>query len=148
MGYQWSILSSAKTVVAGLSGLSSAMVKSQKRPFFSVEHGHTLPFVSVCPAQERVIRLAQGNVLHVSYQVVVAMLQTRGATLENETELQWQMDRREEIMNALWKTSLSGTAVIDCSYDPAPTFDLGGLDKLFDVSVQLFDFTSNQPRSV
>lgn len=148
MGYRWSILDAARDVVAGLAGFSGATVKLQKRPLFSSEHGYTLPFVAVCPGAEKVVRVAQGNVLHVSYQVVVVILQARGATLENETQLQWQLDRREEVQGALWKTSLAGTTVFDCSYDPAPAFDLGGLDKQFDVSVQMFDYLSNQPRYV
>lgn len=149
MGVQWTITDAVRDVVAGVSAFSSATVKAQKRPFFSSDHGHTLPFVSVCPLKERVDREDMGNIVHMKYPVLVAILHKLGSALENETELQWQLDARQAVSDALWKTTLSGASTVyDSDYEPAPAFDLAGMDRMFDVSLQLFTFTSAQPRSV
>lgn len=148
MGYQADITRAVKTVIGNLAGFTGVTIRRQKRPFFSADHGHTLPFCSVVPQAEKPALLVQKvKGILVDYPVLVVLLQTRGATVESEAELDWQTDRRQELMEALWQSTLAGAAqVMDCSYDPHPVFDLGGLDRHFDVSAQLFTFRNSQTR--
>lgn len=151
MSIQWTITTAVEDVLAAMAGFGMpgvTMFKVQKRPFFSADHGHTLPFVAICPMKERILEQTMANRIVTGYPVVVAILQAFGSTWENETQLQWQLDRREEVWLALWKNSLAGaTTVFNTDYEPDPVFDLQGLDRHHDVSLQLFLFHSNQARS-
>lgn len=143
------ILSAVKTKVEGSGVFASTPipVSIRKRAFFSASHGDTPPAVMIAPGEERIHSLYMPDGVWVDYPVHVLLVSAEGGALGNATELQYQLDRRQELRALLWKSSLSGvSAVFDCDYDPHPAFDLGGLDKLYDVSVQLFTFRAKETR--
>ncbi len=148
---QKAILTAVETVVAAIDAFAMAtpavVVARRKRPFFSKDHGDVLPFVCVCPLKEVDMGWDTEKLVRWGYPVVVAILQQQGATLASATELDWQLDRRANVRDALIADGALGLSQVECfGYDPEPIFDLGGLDRILDVSLQMFTFTTDETR--
>jgi hypothetical protein len=148
MSQHWDILSGIKTTLAALPAFAAIPIRIRKRLFFSSDHGDAYPLVCLAPETEQIANETTPNVAWIDYPVLVALFQQVGATLQKESELQWQIDRRDEVRLALWKKGAPGVAaVFDANYEPAPIFDLAGLEKLHDVSVQRFTYRHSGARS-
>lgn len=139
------ILTGTLSVLNGLTGLSGYDSGIRDRPFCSVEHGDTLPFVCVSAGKERELELYRGGAL-VEYPVYVALFYERGPAVEDAAARQAKFERRAEVRHALWQPQAVKATQIDADYDPDPPWDLAGLDALFDVSLQLFRFTNDETR--
>jgi hypothetical protein len=135
------VLSLPPVATAGAQG------KVRKRPYFSAEHGDAHPLLTFAPTAE-VVDEQTFESAFIVYPVVVALFLQKGATLQSEEQLRLMTDLRDAARRALWRPyALPGIpAQIDCDYDPEPAFDLGGLDELFDVSLQLFRFKVSDTR--
>lgn len=141
MSYEVDVRTSVASVTSGISGLESIGVKIRKRPFFSKEHGDTFPLIVISSLPEKIAKLHMPNGIWWDYPILVTLIQENGATLGSLTEYNWQSNTRQAIRDALYQPSLAGvTSVFDVDYDPHPIVDLGGLDSLFDISLQLFTF--------
>lgn len=148
-----SVLTACKTTVLALPVLSVAGATGavRKRPFFSAEHGDALPFVTFSPEREMVAAQQQSEEVWLDYPVYVVLFLAKNATLQNAAQLQLQLDAREAIRKALWRTPtppLGIPGLFHAVYDPEPAFDLGGLDELFDVSLQRFTFRVPEQRGL
>jgi hypothetical protein len=118
----------------------------RKRPIVTREHD-TFPLVILSPQQEKIHAQQFERGVQIDYPVAVVILPAKTSNPASAAELQALLDRREEARDALWKPYLSGVStVMDTQYEPSPAFDLGGLDHLFDVSLQLFTFRDQDTR--
>jgi hypothetical protein len=120
----------------------------RKRPFFSESHGDAYPKVLVCPSKEEVARLHQPNGVWWDYPVYVVFVQGEAGRVQSSAEIEYHLGLREAIRDALWVARPFGDElpVFHTDYDPHPAFDLQGLDKHYDVSVQLFKFRTAETR--
>lgn len=134
-----------KSIIQSLPGFAGIPVKRRKRAYIDIQRGDVLPMVTISPTKEDVAKLYMPDGIWIDYPVLIVTYQTLGATLESEAELDWMFDRRQELRQALFETSLPGApSIFDCNYVSHPVFDTGGLDQLFDISAQLFTFRSNE----
>lgn len=150
MSLYWDIVAGVETVVGALSAITSnsVMVKVQKRPFFSPDHGHTLPFLSLVMTKERKAALQMEGAAWWDHPIHCVLIQTQSATVEDRTAMQLQATLRQALRDALYQTTLSGVATVyDTDYEPDAVLDLGGLDQLFDTSIQLFTFRAATTRA-
>jgi hypothetical protein len=115
----------------------------RKRLFFSAEHGDTYPFCCLARDKDPITALQFNKGAFVDYPIYVVIFQQLGFTIGDLAQQEWQDDRRQEIFSALYKTRLVG---FDVNYDPEPVFDLAGLDKLHDISIQKFTYRVSESR--
>jgi hypothetical protein len=147
MSVYWDILTACRALLSADPAFAGVGVKIRKRPYFDRDHGDTFPMAVLAPLGEAVADVAFEEVVFLDHPVVLAVMQGQGATLASEAALQAQMAYREAARQALYRTSLPGTPVMDADYNAAPNFDLEGLDHLCDVSLQLFTFRTKETRS-
>lgn len=149
MSTYYTILTQVEAVVTDLLDLAAPSIAVRKRPHHSTPHGDPLPFFCVSPIAERIVNQQFQNGAWVDYPVIVALFQAKGATVQRPSELQYQLATRESIRKALHKpTPLAVSGLFDSDYDPSPAFEIGGMDNMYDVSLQMFTFRVDEARSV
>jgi len=139
------VLEAVLGVVSNLAVTASAKVVLRSSP--TVKRGNsgdgdTFPLVIVSPDRhtwEDVGELAFESNTEFKFPVILT------AVIDNafdQTSLFWQLDFREQAMQALFATTLAGTAVYDCEYDPAPSgVDLSGVAPPLLPSAQRFTYS-------
>lgn len=146
MSVAWDLLDGVRSALADLDWQEAVEVKVRKRPFHSIDHGDALPLCVVSLWRESAGGYATEGVVMPTLEVLVAVFQRKGSTLQSETELQWLLDRRQAVEDALLVPSLGGLTFADYGYDPAPAYESAGLDKSFDLSLQAFRYTVSRIR--
>lgn len=133
-----------ESISSSITGTNTAAVRVRKRPVYL--QGDPLPLIVVSPRTEAIDDYQFDNAAWLTYPVIVAVIQQGNFLYES---LSYQLEAREAIRKKLSATVLSGAAeVFDfVSYNPSPVYDLGGLDKSFDVSVQEFTYKAAEVRN-
>lgn len=156
MATYFSVLMAAKAAIEAIDGLAGAKVVVRPEVAFLKDAGDEAPIVILAPRRDRWEQVAdlffdganshQGGV-RLDMAVVVALV------IENRFDLQqleWQLNRREDVRRALWDArAVSGavSTVTDCAYDPSPRgVDLSALAPPLDASLQQFTFRSDEAR--
>ena len=137
----------AQAVVLALplfASYTSAQSDIRQRPFASQADGDVFPFLCFSPTVEvpgKTFRASPdaAGVVGMAYPVVCSFFYQKTGYLADENALAWMYGAREAIRHALWQPHALGVpGQVDCDYDPDPAVDLGALDSLILVSVQLF----------
>lgn len=147
-----SILTSVKTLVSALSGLTTTnQVVVRKRLAFVKQADAAvlqagLPFVCIAPTAERLFDSHMSNSDHVLYPVQVAVIRESALALADPEPT---LLLRERIRQRLRTATLTGVDAVynQDSYDPSPAFDASGFDAALDVSVQEFAWVSLEVRN-
>lgn len=140
----WQILKAAQAAVMILPefvGVSSAI---RLRPFCSTEHGDRLPFACFSGSAERVGQLYRADRALIDYPVYLTVFTAKGPDLEGEEAMRLKLQRREAARHALWRPRLHPTQGL-ARYEPDPPWDFGGLDRAFDISVQMWVYSNDEP---
>lgn len=140
------LLTAAQSVTMALPGFAGLGSAIRSRPFCSTEHGDTLPFVCFSPGLESVGDENFDRGVRMWYPILVTIFREKGPAYEDAAAIVWKLDRREEVRSALWEPRVLADSQIDCTYDPRPPWDFSALDKVFDVSTQLFTFANDEER--
>lgn len=126
------------------AGVATGAVRA--RLFCSTGHGDVLPFVCVAGGKEREREAYFGGRVWMEYPVFVGIFTEKGPAVQDAAALALIDSRREEARDALWQVGVVHASQVDADYDPEPAYDLGGLDQLFAISLQRFDFIVDEAR--
>lgn len=148
MSVESSVRDAFRLAIQAIPGFAGVSIKIRKRPWHSAEHGDSFPMVCLSPLPEIIANENFKGVDWIDFPIIVAIFQQLGATLESETQLNWQSSRREDLRLAFRRAKLADvTGSMDCFYEAQPQFDTGGLDQLYDLSLQKFTFRVSTPRN-
>lgn len=147
MSQYYAILQAVRDVLASAGGFSGVTFAIRKVPFFSPDHGDTLPFCCVAPEREGVGELYMGGKIQ-DYPVLVAVYQERGTAAGDQGPLAGQLDLRAAAEAALYAAYPlpAVPTCFDChAYDPEAAFPEAGLSQAVDCTVQRFTFRNDEP---
>jgi len=145
----WDVLDAVRTVVQGLSALDGVPVVIRKWPGFLALQGSVREVV-IAPRRDLAEVMAElqfsGNAW-IDYEVFVILVTE--ARYDEET-LQWRLNRRLELRQALYETDAVASEVpaqFDVDYDPSPSIDTSSLPETLDWTAQKYTYRTSEARS-